>query len=199
MASNIHETTVGYYGDERSRNLLHQQRVGQQLKVLAPMGAMAECMPDACDARSTQSRALRQRARTPMGRVLRFALQSQHHSLDRRITALTRCARSRFVQKTIHAPFDETLTPPTDHLSRHLKSIGYSIVVRSLGACQNNARTRRQRLSRGATTRPRSQLLRLVRAQHQFRLRTPSSHRRSVCTGKRNETRYCCLFSGSGY
>ena len=181
-------------------DLLDQQRVRREFEALAAVWSQTEGAPNPGDAAPTQASSLGQRARTPMRGVLGLGLESQRdHVLHCSISDLARRARPRLIQQTIHAAFDETRAPTANRLTEHAKTLRHLRVVSPVRAGQDDPSPQSQCLRGASSPRQALQLLSLLSAQHQRRLRPSLSHRRSPSIGERARARFSSITSGSGH
>jgi len=107
----------------------------------------------------------------------RQALQSAHdHSLDPGIRNGPRGARAGLVAQTVQAILDKTPAPLANGRLVHLKAGGNLLVLCALGAGKHDPSPQRERLSRIAADRQRTQLSAFRLTQHQIR-QPPARHR----------------------
>jgi len=100
-------------------HFVDEERVARECEGLTPMRLQAEGAPNAPDRRVTDIELLRQRPRTPVGRVPRRGLQRVgNHLLHLRITEPPRCPGPRLIDQPVEPLLHEALPPTSGRLPR---------------------------------------------------------------------------------
>ena len=160
-------------------HLLDEQRVLGKLEALDPVRLQPKGTPDAADRALTQSAALGHRARTPVSRIGGGAFQGEpHHSLNLRITDLTRRPRAWLIEQTIQTAVQKALPPFADGLWGYPEFACNHHVGVASRALQHNSRPLCQCLRTRRPSRPTLQALALFNRQTQRCYRSPRPHPR---------------------
>jgi hypothetical protein len=135
-----------------------------------------ERAPDPADRRARQPRARCHLRPRPVRRVLRRGLERVHHHLLHLLDRdRSRPTRPGLIHKSVQPQLAEPPTPLPDGRRRHPTRDRHIRVRAALRTRQHNPRAQRQRLRRGPPALPSHQLLTLLVAERQLRLRTSCS------------------------
>jgi hypothetical protein len=112
---------------------------------------------------------LRPVAGRPVRGSLRLAFQrARQHLLDLLVAQLARSSRTRFVQQTVKTLIDKPLPPFARRRQRATLPASDLRVAQPIGGQKHDPRAHRQCLRRLRSSRPRLQLLALLRAESEW-------------------------------
>jgi hypothetical protein len=147
-------------------DLFDKEGIGGEFERLAEVGLQAEGAPDPGDRSLRQADGFGHAARAPVRRGLGPLLQSLGDDLlDDRVGDCTRGTRSRFVGQPLEAVGEEPLPPLADRDDVDAKPGSSGLVIKPLGAGQDDLGAGGKALGTLGTTGPDLELLPLVIAQ----------------------------------